>query len=366
VKRRLWRFGTRILGVALIGLVIWLVGWEDRVLGADGEERRGRIVRASDTEAVLRTDDGEVTIELESPDDVKRGLAGAFSNLAHAPGFALLAAVCLLASVCLAQLRWHTLLEGADLATPFPTVLRFGWIGLFFNQVLPAGQVGGDLVKGYYIARKHAGRKTMAVVSVLADRGLGVFVIFVSAAAAVGFAPSGTRLDLARNIVMGFVAVVGFFMVLLMLPGLRRRFAVSRFLERLPLGRVWAETARSFDVYGHRPRAVGLATCVSFLVHATFLACYACLGYAIGSPLGVFALLVAVPVATAAGALPGLPAGWGIGDMAFWFFLPAAGVPAGNAVALSFTFRALFMLLSLPGGLLLKEPYREIEKAMET
>ena len=66
-----------------------------------------------------------------------------------------------------------------------------------------------------------------------------------------------------------------------------------------------------------------------------------------------------MPVAQMAGNIPGLPAGWGFGDMAFYFFLPAAGVPVSIAVSLSFAYRAVFMLLSLPGGLLVRADARK-------
>ena len=75
--------------------------------------------------------------------------------------------------------------------------------------------------------------------------------------------------------------------------------------------------------------------------------------------MSAFAVLVAIPVAQMAGNIPGLPAGWGFGDMAFYFFLPAAGVPVSIAVSLSFAYRAVFMLLSLPGGLLVRSGERE-------
>ena len=58
-------------------------------------------------------------------------------------------------------------------------------------------------------------------------------------------------------------------------------------------------------------------------------------------------------------AIPALPGGWGVGDAAFFAFLPAAGVPAGKAVALSLTYRLVHTLLSLPGGLWLAGVRRE-------
>jgi uncharacterized membrane protein YbhN (UPF0104 family) len=74
---------------------------------------------------------------------------------------------------------------------------------------------------------------------------------------------------------------------------------------------------------------------------------------ALGSWLTLLAVGAAIPVAQILSAIPGLPGGWGIGDYAYLTFLPAAGVAPATAVALSFTYRTLHTLLSVPGALML-------------
>jgi hypothetical protein len=50
-------------------------------------------------------------------------------------------------------------------------------------------------------------------------------------------------------------------------------------------------------------------------------------------------------------AVPGLPGGFGVGDLAYVALLPDAGVAAGSALALSFTYKIVHMLIALPAGL---------------
>ena len=353
MKRRLGRIGLRVIGGALVLVVVWLVGWQDTVVDRDGGEHRGELVRVGATEAVLRTEDGERILNIEGPTAVRRGLRGAFRRLAAAPGDAALAWLCLIVSMALIQVRWLVHARGADLVISWREAFRLGWIGMFFNQLLPAGQTGGDLVKAFIFSRHHPERRTMAVVSVFADRGTGLFVLSLVSTAAVLLAPSGSRIDLARNIALGFFVFCLLFLGLLMTPRLRQPLRISRLLAKLPLGRLWTEIAHSFDVYGRRPRVVARGVLVGLAVHAFWLATFWFLAAAMGVRLTPLALFVAIPVAMMAGAIPGLPAGWGYGDMAFYFFLPVAGVPPATAVAISFSFRILMMLISLPGGLLL-------------
>ncbi|MGQ0615277.1 MAG: lysylphosphatidylglycerol synthase transmembrane domain-containing protein [Planctomycetaceae bacterium] len=342
----------RLLGVLLIVLVLWLVGWNDRVRDETGVLHKGRILREGGGEVLLRTDGGERTLRVKDSGDVHRGMGGAVGNLAQRPGPALLAILVQAVGLVSLQVRWGIFLRGAGLPTPWPRVVRLGTIGLFFNQVLPAGAVGGDLVKAYYAAREHPARKHQAVVSVLADRGIGLFVICLVAAAAVLAAPPAKSIDTARRVSLILLALSSLFLALLFLPPLRRALGLRAIVTRLPFSRMWEKLGEAFALYGRRPGTVLSATLVSLLCHACMLGTFYGCGVALGIRVSSFALFVAIPVAQMVSAVPGLPAGWGVSDLAFFVLLPTAGVPAASAVALSFAFKIINLLLALPGGFL--------------
>ena len=106
-------------------------------------------------------------------------------------------------------------------------------------------------------------------------------------------------------------------------------------------------------LYRDRPRYVVATLVTSFIGHFVILASFWAYGTALGARMDQYALFLAIPIAQIVSSIPGLPGGWGVGDFAFFFFLPAVGVPAGLAVALSFVYRASQTLLGLPGGLML-------------
>ena len=78
------------------------------------------------------------------------------------------------------------------------------------------------------------------------------------------------------------------------------------------------------------------------------------LGEALGVTMSLFAVAAAVPVAQMVSAVPGLPGGFGVGDLAFVALLPEAGVAAGTALALSFTYKIVHLLVALPAGFWLR------------
>jgi uncharacterized protein (TIRG00374 family) len=353
-----------------VALVLWLVGWDDRVVEANGARHKGRIVEQTREAVLLERDGARIVVRLEEGASVRHGLGGALRNLAGSPGLALSAVLIQLAALLLLQVRWGIFLRGADLATPWREVFRLGFLGLFFNQVLPAGAVGGDLVKAYYAARRHPERKAQAVVSVLTDRGIGLFVICAVAAMGVLAAPASEDVALARKAALWLLAACVVALALLFSTPARRVLRIPQAAARLPFARVWASVGAAFALYGSRPAVVARAVATGLFVHGLVLATFYVAGLAVGAPMSAFAVFVAIPVAQMASAIPGLPAGWGIGDLAFYALLPSVGIPAGQAVALSFTVRAIGMALSLPGGLLLARAAvdraaiaRELERA---
>ncbi|MHC4959559.1 MAG: lysylphosphatidylglycerol synthase transmembrane domain-containing protein [Planctomycetota bacterium] len=351
--KRILRVLPQVIGVGLIVTILWIVGWEDTVTGADGTTVHGRVIESDDTHAVVRTDSGVVRVPIEDARSVRSGLRASAISLWRNPGLASLGVLAHLLALLATFLRWAVLLRGADLATPLADCVRVGWVGHFFASIIPGGVAGGDVVRSVYIARTHSGRKTRAVLTVWLDRIIGLAMLCAIAAVAVLLSPKGTRFDAARTIVLVLLGLFGIVCLGLLSRRLRRMFNFANWVGRLPMQHVVEEVRLAFNVFSDKKGSVILALLVALGGHGMFLLAFYFYGRAIGIELPMLALFVAVPVAQIMAAIPGLPGGWGVGDFAMFFFMPAAGVPAGLAVALSFLYRLNHTLLSLPGGLLL-------------
>ena len=78
--------------------------------------------------------------------------------------------------------------------------------------------------------------------------------------------------------------------------------------------------------------------------------------------------LALVPVASLLSAIPLLPGGWGVGELAFAYFFGPVGVAPSEAVALSVVLRLAILASGLPGGvlwLLSREHARRADMAAE-
>jgi len=341
---------ARLAGLALIGVVLWLVGWQDRVTSLDGSVHEGLVTKLSANRALL--EDGRA-VAIEDERAVRRGLRGALVTLARHPGLASAGAAIHLLALVVIGFRWKILLAGAGLPLPARTVLRLHWIGHFLGTVVPGGLASGDVIKSLYVAHEHGCSRTRALVTAFTDRVLALFVLGVLACTALAFEPPGLPLETARIVIVVVLGGGVLLAALVYSAALRRVLRLHHLLERLPFHGVRAEARAALDLYRNRPGPVLLCLATAFLGHGLILLAFWFYGRSLDAPMTATVLLVAIPVAQVLSSIPGLPGGWGVGDLAYYMLLPAVGVPAGPAVALSFTFRVVQTLLGLPGGLML-------------
>ena len=88
-----------------------------------------------------------------------------------------------LAATCLTFVRWYYLVRALDLPFRMADAFRLGFLGFLLNFV-SLGSVGGDLFKAVFIAREQHGKRAEAVATVVIDRVIGLYVLFVVASVA--------------------------------------------------------------------------------------------------------------------------------------------------------------------------------------
>ena len=176
----------------------------------------------------------------------------------------------ILAGLTTTIVRWFFLVRALELPFRLKDAFRLGFLGYLLNFV-SLGSVGGDLFKAVFIAHEQPGRRAEAVATVVVDRVIGLYAMFLVATVAVlvtglwSAADEGIRL-VARATLMGTaVGAVG--IVMLLIPGFTSG-AVSEALTSLPkIGPTVGRLIGAVRMYRRRLGMLLLAVLLSVLVH---------------------------------------------------------------------------------------------------
>jgi uncharacterized protein (TIRG00374 family) len=275
-------------------------------------------------------------------------------------------ALCYFLTAMIAGARWWWLLRVNGTGVTLFETLRFTWIGIFFNTVMP-GNTGGDVVKALYIMKRCPGHLVPVLVSVIVDRVLGLGSLAVLAAVVVLFALDDFG-DLAGWIwlvILG-VALLG---AVAFSKRLRNLVRLKWLLERLPqrLGGLLKLVDQAVFFYRDHKLVIAGSLLVGVVNHVVSVGSVVLIGHALGVGMPTFEYFVIVPVINILSAVPIAPNGWGFGEALYKQMFASYGAEhvAGMApkaaaetmgtrgVALSVLYRLHLTFWSLLGGLFL-------------
>mgnify|MGYP001246370211 FL=1 len=370
VKKHLLRLIKIALAVAALILIYHLVDWRDSysVIATDGEVQEkvdGNILGAWNVDVVHFLVDGENEPRLISRSSAYSITPSIFTYLRNLDKSLFgLGAVSFLFFVLIINTRWWWLLRANKLGVRILEAQRFGWIGLFCSNAMP-GSVGGDLIKAVYIVERCSGDRFRAVVSILVDRIIGLLSLLL--ACSIGCLFIVTRFpEFAWTV---WICALGVFVgcILLLSPGLRSLLRFEMLISRLPkrLGKFVAQLDDAVLQYRDNLKGIGLWLLASPLIYSLFIGSVILMAQAIGVGLPWIDYLSIVPAAMVVQAIPLMPGGWGIGELAYGTLIAEfgaetlPGVPDAEqimrtrGVALSVVHRIHVIAWSLLGGLLM-------------
>ena len=258
--------------------------------------------------------------------------------------------------------RWWFLLRANGLGVRFIEAQKFGWIGLFFNNVMP-GATGGDVVKAVYIVRHCSGDRVRAVVSIVIDRILGVVSLLVVGSLASLLAMDRFPVFASAMWLTGLGVLV--FCFLLISPALRRVLFFDALVAKLPekLGAIIRDLDAAVLHYRGHLLGIGGWILASPVIYTLLVGSLFCMSEALGVGISITDLFFIVPVASVIQGIPIAPAGWGIGEAVYGTLIGKFGASAlpgvpdaeqvmrTRGVALSVLHRVHVALWSLIGGI---------------
>jgi uncharacterized membrane protein YbhN (UPF0104 family) len=239
----------------------------------------------------------------------------------------------------------------------FRDALRLGFLGYLFNFV-SLGSVGGDLFKAVFIAREQPGRRAEAAATVVLDRLVGLYGLFVVAAVAslwAGlYAESEARVRVVALVSIWSAGLGAAGIGLLLVPGVLGERAEA-WAARLPVvGATARQLVGALRLYRARFPVVLAAIGMSLGVHALFSVAFYLISQALpGAGPSLADHFVAVPLSLLASALPlpmaGLGAFEGALDFLYYYLGAAGGTRLGQGLVVAICYRAMTVLVALVG-----------------
>ena len=268
--------------------------------------------------------------------------------------YLLAAVVVYLAAIVVNGVKWQILLRAQKVAIPFPALLRFLFIGFFFNNLLPAN-VGGDVMRGYGLAR-YTDRAAEAAVSVVVDRIIGLMAYLSTAAiaaiVAVNFA-GFKNLQQVEWLAFAALLAVGLLFAAFMsrrLRGIITRILSWRFLARL--APVWKSVSNGLNAYRFNYGAL----LSSLLVALVGIACTTLVNWLLSQSMGghmpLLSILMFNPLIALVLMIPISIGGLGVSQNIYPFFYSLVGVPDWHSLAVSLVMQLVVIAGGLPGGIL--------------
>jgi len=265
-----------------------------------------------------------------------------FSQLRNIPwslrtvGLVMLGVGGVFAGILLLGLRLCLMVRSLGIELPFHRSCSLTSIGLLSGSILP-GVVGGDIVKVVYLCRGEAATKrTYATVSLMCDRAVGLFSLFLLGSIVLAVAWATDSLPFRSPVLLiapGFVLLA----VGLVIISAKGWFQGANYLGRwgnyLP-SRI-KQAASVGDHFIQRPwllaRCIGLSLINHILICCTFLIGAELLGGVDISSLQQFMLN---PLAMVINVIPITPGGVGVTESAFSYLYDAAGISMGATIGI--------------------------------
>ncbi|MBF0445519.1 MAG: flippase-like domain-containing protein [Magnetococcales bacterium] len=267
--------------------------------------------------------------------------------------------LCNIITFSLSALRWHALLKSQKVTLPFSWVHSMTYLCICFNMLVP-GAVGGDAMRMGYAAKAVPERRGAAILTVFADRFVGLYAllvlsligIFITFSTVMAVTPLKFMFFVVALIVVGGPLVV--ISLLILLP---RITWLRNYIDTPRPGRVWHLINTVIDSVRHFVRAKSkLLLAMVFSVLAQVFQVISLIWIATNLDMMTIptqSFFVAAPLAWVANILPISPGGLGVGEAAFdqmchWL------QPVQTATAFGTVFfinRIVQMTASLPGFL---------------
>jgi uncharacterized protein (TIRG00374 family) len=261
-------------------------------------------------------------------------------------------------------LRWWLLLRVQSIFISLWAAVKLYFLGWFYNNFMPSS-VGGDLVRAWYIT-KHTDKKFEAVLSVFADRVIGLFSTLIIAVFfySLFFTGQGEKIHLTgqrvslaflvqhQSVIFYIFLTIAVVLCVLLLCRRTRRI-LSRGGSYLYI-RAWAvimKLKNAITIYCKKPFTLLAVFALTIGAQIMVITGFWILGVSMGIDTSIKYYYVFFPLMWVVAALPVSIGGVVVmeGGLAY-LFIHFAGMEPEAALALALCQRVVWMMASVPGA----------------
>lgn len=250
----------------------------------------------------------------------------------------------------LAIVRWKILLDVHDVRVPFYKLTKLFFIGLFFNNAMP-GLTGGDVIKGYYVAKETTLHKPEAVTTVFLDRIVGVIGLLLIGIIALMFNlqnPAFRKLAVILFVLFGTLVV--FTPVLLSKRIMKKIPFLAKLIEIIPFSGMIVRIYQAFYKYKSHKSAILYGLVLSMVLQCIYMIMVAVLGLSIGlKSVALSQYFLFIPVISTISAVPISISGLGVNEQLYVYCFGLAGADSESSLAIALMARLVLLIWSLPG-----------------
>ena len=250
--------------------------------------------------------------------------------------------------VIVAALRWRVIIlklaKAGDKVFSTWESLKICYIGMFFNNCLPGGTVGGDAVR-VWLAKSDALPLSLSIHSVIIDRIMALIALTLMVLCTLPLLGNMSGFD-------GMMMVP--FVIVLILIGIWLMFNIRRLLspfQHLPLVKPLLYFVSSLRELLTHPQGAFIVITYAFINHVLYCLAVAYIAESLGIDLSVQDSLILVPPVVLAATLPISVGGWGVRELAMIHMLGIIGISQEEALIVSLEGGIISMLTGMPGGL---------------
>lgn len=234
-----------------------------------------------------------------------------------------------ISTLCCAT-RWYLLVRAQNLKLSFRKLLELTLIGNFFNAFMP-GAIGGDVIKGWYTAGSQPQFRTKAVFTVLLDRMVGLaIIIFYSSFTLLFYTEWLNRrpeLQVIAYCIWGFtVCAIGgaaiFYGIQVFRPDI-----FDKILLRLNSAQFTGKLFSALLQYRYHLPTIIASAILSASSMLSVNLFYKIQGDLMALPVSLSEYFFIVPLAITVSAVPLLPGGIGVGQIAFFTLFTWMQIP---------------------------------------